>query len=168
MGSGKSLFIKMLSKRLGYKQADGGTIRRAMAKEHGMTIEEFSEYGKKHPEFDRETDRRLYAIADKGKVVIQSRVLPYLPRTKQLPSVYTIYLEAGKRVRAHRIALREKITQAQALRNIDIRDRNDHQRYKTLYGIDTKRHNVYDLVVNNTRLTPNETVKLVLSKLRNI
>lgn len=169
MGSGKSLLIDLLSKKLRYKKADGGTIRREMAREHGMTIEEFSEYGKKHPEFDRETDRRLLALARKGKIVIQSRVLAYLPEIKKFPSLYTVYLSCAKRERAKRLLVKhEGGSLAEALRNIDFRDGNDHIRYKKLYGIDTKRHNVYDLVVNNSRMTPMKTVNVVLSHLRNV
>lgn len=169
MGSGKTLFIKLLSEKIGYKTADGGAIRREMAREHNMTIEEFSEYGKEHPEFDKETDERLLKLAHEGNIVIQSRVLAYLPETKKLPSVVTIYLDCDKNERARRLTLKgEGQTVEEALHNIDVRDGNDHIRYQSLYGIDTKDHSVYDLVVNNSELTPKDTVNLVLSKLKEV
>lgn len=168
MGSGKSLFVELFSKKLGYKAMDGGTIRRQMAKEHGMSIEEFSVYSAKLPELDHETDARLIAVAKKGRVVMQSRVLPYTKEARSIPGVYFLYLAASKKVRAQRIAKREGISQAQATKNIEIRDTADIKRFKKVYGIDTKDLSVYDLVVNNSRLTPSETVKFVLSKLKEV
>ncbi len=168
MGSGKSLFVKLLSKKLGYKAMDGGMIRREMAKEHNMSIEKFTVYSEKFPALDRETDRRLIQIAKKGRVVMQSRVLPYLKEAQNIPGIFLMYLAANKQVRAQRIAKRENISVAQALRNIDIRDESDIKRYAKVYGIDTKDRSVYDLVVNNSELTPSETVKLVLHHLKQV
>ena len=168
MGSGKSTLVSGLAKVLGYSEADGGAIRRAMASEMGMSIEEFSEYGKKHPKYDKETDRRLMALARKGKVVMQSRVLPYLKEMQDLPDVTMLYLFCDKEERARRISLREGISEAQALRNIAMRDRNDDIRYKKFYGIDISDRSVYDVEVNSSRLTPKQTLQDALDKLETL
>lgn len=165
MGSGKSTLVSALARELGYAEADGGTIRRAMASELGMTIEEFSEYGKKHPEYDKETDRRLLALVKKGHVVMQSRVLPYLKEIQEMSDVALLYLFCSKEERARRISRRESISLRQALRNIALRDHNDDIRYKKFYGIDISKHDMYDVEVNNSHLTPKETLKVALDKL---
>lgn len=168
MGSGKTLLMELLAKELHYKSMDGGQMRRKMAKEKGMTIEEFAKYAEKHPELERQTDDRLIELANEGDIVIQSRVLPHLKEIQKLPETFLVYLTASKNMRAERISKREKISKAQALRNIALRDGSDVIRFKNAYGIDIKNKNVYDLVVNNSELTPSETVNLVLSKLKDV
>lgn len=167
MGSGKSTLIRMLAEKLGYTTMDGGVINREMAKEKGMSIEAWSEYAKQHVEIDHETDRRLIEAARKGGVVIQSRVLPYLAEIRELPNHLTLYLDTDIKTRARRLAEREGITEEQALSNIDLRDGNNHERFKAVYGIDTRDTSVYDLVVKNSTLSPQETLDLVLDKLKN-
>lgn len=166
MGSGKTLLMELLAKKLRYKSMDGGQMRRKMAKEKGMTIEEFAKYAEKHPELEHQTDDRLTKLAMQGKIVIQSRVLPHFKEIQRLPSVYLLYLTASKKVRAERIAKREGLSKAQVMRNIALRDGSDVIRFKNAYGIDILKTKVYDLVVNNSQLTPKQTVNLVLSKLK--
>lgn len=165
-GSGKSTTVELLAKKLGYETLQSGELVRAVAKERGYTIEEFSEIAKKDPELDKEIEKRALQEARKGNIIIQSRVLAFLEDTKNLPSVVTIYIDAPPEVRAGRIAKREGITAEEARKNFEYREANNKERYHDIYGLDTSDRSVYDLVIDNSALSPQETLDAILSHIQ--
>ena len=58
-GSGKSTIGKLVSKKLKLKYYDVGNMRRKMAKDMGLTIQEFNKLGEKKSFTDKEVDNKI-------------------------------------------------------------------------------------------------------------
>jgi cytidylate kinase len=152
-GAGKSTVARELARRLGLGYLSAGEIFRRMAEEKGMNLEEFSEYVEKHPEVDREIDRRL-AEAE-GEVVVEGRLAGWMVRGADLRVLLTAPLE----VRVRRIAEREGRRVEEVGRETLARERSERKRFKELYGIDMDDLSVFDLVINTSRLEVEEEVE---------
>ena len=64
IGSGKSTIARLASTKLGYSYVSGGDIFRDLAKEKGMTVDEFGALAEKEENIDRDLDRLLLDTAD--------------------------------------------------------------------------------------------------------
>ena len=62
-GSGKSTAAEMLSKKLKAERIYVGGIRRELAREKGMTLQELNQYAATHPETDVDVDKKAAAQA---------------------------------------------------------------------------------------------------------
>jgi cytidylate kinase len=58
----------------------------------------------------------------------------------------------------------------QAKKHIHERDEENRQRYLNVYGIDIYDHDTFDLCINNEKITPEQSMELVLTllKLKNL
>ena len=77
-GSGKSTIAQKLAEKLNAERIYVGSIRRELAREKGMTLEQLNEYGLTHPETDVDIDQRIAIeareAAKKGAVIVEGRV----------------------------------------------------------------------------------------------
>lgn len=161
-GSGKTSVAESIAKSFNLKCITGGNIFRDMAKERGMTLNDFLKIVTKKE--DREADKRMLKLAMQGGVVIDSRLSGFVAGQY---SDYRIFITASQKERARRISGRERISQAKSLSNLIERDKGDVTRYKKLYGVDLSDISIYDLVLNNellNRKSTAEVVKFVLKK----
>ncbi len=167
-GSGKSTAGKMLAKKLRYKFYSIGAIRRAMAKERGMTLQEFNVHGEKHAFTDRDVDewqRKLGQTTD--KLVIEGRTsFHFIPHSIKI--FFSIDLgEAAKRIfndpaHTRRFEASHHYTTVKQLEH-GLRGRiaSDTRRYKKYYGLNIFKKNNYNLIVDTTKLTPEQTFSKV-------
>ncbi len=154
-GAGKSVVARELARRLGFGYLSAGEIFRRMAEEKGMDLREFSEYAEKHPEVDREIDRRLSEV--KGEVVVDGRLSGWMVREADLRVLLTAPLE----VRVRRIAEREGRDLEEVREETLIRERSERKRFKELYGINIDDLSIFDLVINTSRLGVEEEVEML-------
>lgn len=170
-GTGRSAVAEAVAKALNGIHYSTGDKFREMAKDKGMTIIEYVEYVGKHPEIDKEFDKRVKEeveeLVKSGKIVVaDSNLLIYFTK----PDV-SILLDApdelrGKRVyEKHRLADSKYKSPEDALEHLRRRDLDDAQRYERLYGINAQQlSKMYDFQVLNDG--PLEgTVKKVLEKI---
>jgi len=61
-GAGKSTITKILAKKLGYKYCSIGDLRGEIAQEHGLTIDELNEIGKKEIWVHEKADQKTIEI----------------------------------------------------------------------------------------------------------
>lgn len=169
-GSGKSTVIRLLKEQLpDFEQMQIGDIRRALAKDKGMTIQEFNEWALKHPEEgDIEVDKAAQkkSLAMKN-VLISTRVGPIF-----WPHSLKVYLSVDPMVGALRIF---EAKQQSNDRNEDFastiqeqlelnnkRAENDIQRYQKIYDFNPYSKEGYDLVIDTTDMKPEAVAEKIL------
>ncbi|NJE84961.1 cytidylate kinase [Thermococcus sp. CX2] len=156
-GSGTTTLCRNLARHYGFKHIYAGLIFRQMAKEMGMTLQEFQEYAELHPEIDREVDRRQIEAAKECNVVIEGRLAGWMVKDADLK----IWLDAPMRVRAERVARREGISVEEAFMQIAEREKGNRKRYLNLYGIDIEDKSIYDLIINTSKWSPDGVFAIV-------
>ncbi|MEK6939665.1 MAG: (d)CMP kinase [Nanoarchaeota archaeon] len=175
-GSGKSTAAEMLAKKLKAERIYVGGIRRELAREKGLTLQELNQYAATHPETDVDVDKKAAATAreleKKGKIVIvEGRTQFHF-----LPESVKIFMKVNPEEGAKRIwkDLQNKATQEKRnegnipsfeamKKRIYEREEEDAARYKKYYKIDHRDESPYDLVIDTTKLTPTETVEKIIS-----
>lgn len=153
-GSGKTTIGKRLAERLGYEFFSIGTLRREMAKQRGMTIEEFNLLGRTDPSTDGVADEYQRTLGlEKDNMVVDSKVGFYF-----IPNSVKLFITADETERAKRIFYDKSHRNQQSVANIEEqklmnakRVENDNFRYKKHYGLDYVNEKNYDLVLDTTK-----------------
>jgi len=165
-GAGKTDGAKALAKAFKLNYVASGQIMRQIAKKRKIPLEELSKV--REPEVDYEMDRRNIEFAMKGRVVIDARLSGWCAGDW---ADVKIFYECPLDVRAERVAKRDGITLKEAKEALAKRDREDHEKYNKLYGIDSYDKSIYDIMINNEKLTKVKAkgvpVKLVKEFIRN-
>lgn len=177
-GSGKSTVAKQLAGLLGWERIYVGGIRRELAKQKGMTLEELNQYALTHPEtdvdVDKEVAKKVKMLHVQGKnLIVEGRVQYHF-----LPESFKIYLKADIKEAAKRIwhdLQKEKTKQLRNEGNYSSvedlqnhlleREENDAQRYKQYYRLDHRKETNYNFVLDTTYLTPEEVVQKILKQI---
>lgn len=156
-GSGTSTVGKKLAKKLDLRFVSIGDIFRQMAKEKGMTLDQFSEMAEKDPHFDKEVDIRQAEEANKGHVILDSRLSGWLVRNADVK----VWLKAPLDIRLKRVSKRDKITEEKAFIEITLREESEKKRYKKYYNITLDNIAMYDLVIDTAKWDANQVADLV-------
>jgi len=140
-GSGKSTIGKALAKRLGYNYYDIGDLRKQMAKDRGMTLEEFNKLGEKESFTDIEADNFTKKLAKtEDNFVIQGRTAYYF-----IPKSFKMFFKVSPEVAAERVFNDKDSDRSseQVPKNVEDkkrllveRDASDVLRYRKHYGIE--------------------------------
>jgi cytidylate kinase len=164
-GSGKSTGARAIARALNLKNVSAGEILRQIAREKKMNLLEIVKI--RQPEIDYEMDRRTLKLAMEGNMVLDGRLTGWVAGDW---ADIKIFYECSLSIRAERVAKRDNITSEKAREVLQKRDEEDHKIYQNLYGIDSYDKSIYDIVINNEKLTEREAktipVKLVKKFLR--
>ena len=163
-GSGKTTFARLLARRLGFRYVGTGAIFRSMAKERGMSLEEFSRYAERNDEVDRMLDAEQVRQAHNGDVVVDSRLGAWMIQDADL----RVCLVASLEERARRAATRDGLNADEARRRLVEREQSERRRYRQYYGIDMDRIESFDLVVNSETFSPNQILEIVTAALEQV
>ena len=159
-GSGKSLGAMAIAKALKLKYMSAGQILRNIAKEKGISLVKMSQI--RGPEIDHEMDKRSLKFAMEGNVVLDGRLTGWVAGDW---ADIKIYYVCSTKIKAERVAERDKISVKKAEEEILKRDKEDHKKYSELYGINSYDESIYDIIINNEKLTKEEAeivpVKLI-------
>lgn len=165
-GSGKSVVAKKLCKELNLEYYDLGKIRRQMAEDHNMSLEELNTIGETEEWTDKEPDERMKKIGqEKDNFIFVGRLaFHFIPDSKK------IFLKCDLQVGAERV-----FTDSDPSRNserykslsdyvykLKKRSESDLKRYQHYYGINPFDESNYDFVLDTTNLTIEE----VLTKIK--
>jgi cytidylate kinase len=174
-GSGKSTIAEMLKEKLGFENRYYmGGMRRKMAKDRGMTLDEFNSLGEKEEFTDKDVDEYQRKLGEQeDNFIIEGRTSYYF-----IPHSVKIYVDVNPQVGAERIYKSSK-EQMDArnegdyksiddvLRQVEVRMESDRKRYREIYGIkDCYDHDNFDHVVDSSNMTPNQVVDNILNYLK--
>lgn len=122
-----------------------------------MALAGFSKYAECHPNVDRMIDRRTADAARNDKVLIDARLAGWMAKKADVK----ILLVAPLKVRAKRIAQREKRKLKEVMRETVARERSEIKRFQKFYAIDVNDHSPFDLVLNTGRLSIREMARIL-------
>lgn len=165
LSSGKTTVTKLMQDSLGYEIYRNGEYFRKLAVDMGMSVTEFNEYVKEHPEIDRQIEQsaKEYAATHEN-LIIDARLGWYA-----VPESFKIYLrvdtdEAAKRAfgdpnrkKSENFATVEE-QKADLIKRFNL----ENERYFNLYGVHKEDMSNYDFVLDTTHLTPEEVNQKIL------
>lgn len=168
--SGKGTVSNILIEKLGYGIYRNGEYFRKLAKENNMTLSEFGEYVKLHPEIDIEIENSAKEYAKThDNFIIDARLGWY-----SVPESFKVYLkvdidESAKR--AFYDGARKDVENYQSLEeyknSLIERKTLENERYLSLYGINRDDMSNYDLVIDTTKKTPEEVSDIIINEYKN-
>lgn len=175
-GSGKSTIAEKIADVIGYSRFYIGQIFRDMAKERGVTLEEFQKMHKYDSSADKAVDDYVVKLSkENDNFVIESRTAWYF-----IPHSLKIYLKVSDEEAAKRI-LKEANSEnrknelvnvsslKEVIKNLRERKERDDGRYRRYYGINIREEKNYDFILDTTGLSINEVfervIKFVKSKI---
>ncbi|RLJ02246.1 MAG: cytidylate kinase [Candidatus Aenigmatarchaeota archaeon] len=168
---GKTTLARAVAKRYGLEFHCGGEVLLEIAREEGYNPSgeewwdtkegvEFLKRRKEDLEFDKILDRKMLELASTRKGVFTSWTLPWIYSG---PAI-NFWLKVPKNERARRMALRDKITEKEALKIIEERDEHNKELYKKLYGIELEKDlEPFDFVLNIGHYNIPESKQVVFS-----
>ncbi len=167
-GSGKSTVARMLAKRLGYQFFSMGDLRGQAALERGLTIDEFNALPENTDTIVDEYQKKLGQTED--NLIIDGRISWHF-----IPESFKVFLDVDPQVGAERIFVGKRGANrgdepeyrdaAHVRDTLAARVADDTVRYKKHYGIDFADRSVYDLVIDTSTQTPEETAAAILGAL---
>lgn len=164
-GSGKSTVAKLLAEKLRLKHYSIGDLMRATAAEKGISLLELNALAEKDKSIDFELDGKLKELGRaKDNFVVDGRLTAFF-----IPNAEArILLDADDEVRAKRI-LKDKVRSEtgtslrETMASIKEREKSERVRYKKYYGVDYTGKKLYNLVLDTTKLTPDQVVRKIIS-----
>lgn len=174
-GSGITTISKMLAKHFNLKHIYAGDLFREAAKESDYQhFEEFlQDISKGGNHLDYEIDEMLEQYANKGNVVIDSKVYGALSKIKKLRCDFSVWIDATHEVKIKRHLGKENLVGIKKiLRGIAIgnglkkREKIDKEKYWRLYKVRYNKPELYyDFVLDSSNLNEEETFNLILKKI---
>jgi cytidylate kinase len=167
-GSGKSTIGRMLAEKLNWPRYYVGELRRKAAADRGMTLEEYNKLGERDPRTDTEVDRWQEELGKKeDNFIIEGRTSWYF-----IPQSLKIFLKVDPRIAAERmmgqLAAGKRKKESQKFATVkEIMEVNkkrvesDKKRYKKYYNINAYDTNNFDIVIDTTEQTKDETFNQV-------
>jgi len=152
---GKTTIAAEIAKEFDFKIYNGGDILKLLAGDRGYSIsgndwwdteqaKKFMAERKANLYFDKQVDQKLVEIARLGKAVITSYTLPWL-----VQDAIKFWLKGSQDNRAKRMAKRDNLNLLQAKKIIKMRDDENKNIYRKLYGFNFgKDLNVFDFSLN--------------------
>ncbi|MBA5942025.1 MAG: AAA family ATPase [Methanophagales archaeon] len=158
-GSGTTTVAKLLSNELSLELISAGEMFRELAKEKGLQLWQFSKLAENSDDFDRWIDEKQGEEAMKREnVIVEGRLSGFFVPTADLK----IWLKAEPDIRAERVADREKIDYKTALSVMKSREESEHKRYEHYYAIDMENLSIYDLVIDSSRWSGRDIMKVIV------
>ncbi len=167
-GSGKSTIAKKIAEKLGWDYFYIGEIRRAKAKERGMTLAEYNKYGEEHPETDLEVDEFQKDLGLKSdNFIIEGRTSWYFIPHSLKVFLYVDEITGAKRILNH-LKEENQRNEDSGLENLNAvlaslreRKKSDDKRYEKYYNIDINSKSNYDFYLDTSKLDKEQAYKKV-------
>ena len=170
-GAGKSTVADKLAQQLNMSRFSAGDLRRNMAQERGLTLDELNTLGETQDFTDKDVDAYQEKIGkEQDNFVIDGRLSWHF-----IPNSLKVFLdveldEAARRIfeaskqgqRPNEIAYESADQVRKALKQ---RLASDQKRYQRYYKIDYLNTDNYDVVIDTTKKIPEEIVAIILRAL---
>lgn len=175
-GSGITTISKMLAKHFNIKHIYAGDLFRKAAKERDIEyFEEFlQQISKGGNSLDLEIDGMLEEYAQKGNIVIDSKVYGALAKIKDLKCNVSVWLDAKQKVKVKRHLEKENIRGLKKLRRyfeikkrLKKRYKIDKEKYWRLYKVRYDKPELYyNIVLDTSKMNEVDTFNLILEKIK--
>ncbi len=168
-GTGKTTIGKKIANSLGIRFFSTGQAFRDLAKHMNMTIEEFVKYVDENPETDRKLDDKIIEITKKGDIITSSLLSGYL-----LADIadFKILLTCPYETRLKRMSERDNVSYDEKLKEIEIREKSESERFIMMYNIDIndteKTKEIFDIIIATENLSIDESVEKIISAVKKI
>ena len=164
LASGKSRVKKKKKNDLNFEIYRNGEYVRKLAKEKGLDITSFNEYLKEHPEIDEQIEKSASLYADThDNLIVDARLGWY-----SIPESFKVYLKVDIDIAAKRAFNDEKRKETERFDTIEEQKQDiikrynmENERFFKLYGIHKEDMSNYDLVVDTSNNTIEETAELI-------
>ena len=164
LGSGKSSVSNILKEWLNYDYIYTGKIQRELANRYQMTTLELNQYAETHPEIDAEIDATFKSLSDSTDLIIDSRLAWFF-----VPNSFKVYLQTDVEVAARRISNdkqrkseKKYASIEEAIQEIIARKTSENRRYMELYGANCSDLSNFNLIVEASLHTPEQSAKEVI------
>lgn len=168
LGSGKSTVCRYLKDKLNFNLYSIGLIQRSLAEKYNMSIFSFNKYMETHPEIDEEIDNELTQIGKRSEnMILDSRMAWHF-----VPDSFKVYLSvslesAAKRImKDNRGAVESYSSLEEAMTALNERKHSENIRYLTKYSVDCSDMSNYNIVIDTTDKSPEQTAEIILSQLK--
>ncbi len=164
-GSGTSTAAKLLSDKTGMELISTGEIFRELAKEEGYSLEEFGDVAENNKNIDIELDERIVRKAKPGRI-LEGRLTGHM-LFRSDKDAYKVWIEADFKTRIKRIADREDKDLKETKKLVKQREKSEKKRYRDYYDIDLLDTDLYDIVIDSSKNTPEEIVSKIIDGVLN-
>ncbi len=173
--AGKTTVALILAKKLNLPVIGAGDLLKEMAIDRGYkpggeswwdTSDgiKFARERDTNPDFDKEVDARLAKKIKAGNVVVTSYTAPWLEKDG-----FKVWLDAGEKNRAERMAKRDNATFSVTLKTTRIRDGENYRLYKKLYNMEFGKDKVpFDMVIDTDAISPEQVAEEILKRLKEL
>jgi CMP/dCMP kinase len=169
-GSGKTSVGKALAEKFGLEFLSIGDLRGKMAMDRGITIEELNKIGETEAWTDKEADdfQKEYGAAH-NNFIVEGRLAFYF-----IPDSIKIFLDADLRIAAERVWKdprpdeKKRASAEDEMKAMAGRIESDKKRYLKYYGIDPYDQKQFDIAVNTTNISREETSKILEEKIASL
>jgi len=163
-GSGKSTFAKSVAHYTGFEMITTGNIFRKLAAERGISITQLNEMAEIQKELDAQVDDYLQSLNDTDTpLVLDSRMAWYFVKDTFKVRLTVDPDEAVKRIFSDDTPeeFREKFAcMDEAMQEVEKRKQSEIRRYQNLYGVNIGDDANFDLVINTSHTTKEETLEI--------
>ncbi len=165
-GSGTSTLVSRIASSRGWSSMNGGDVFREEARTKGLTVEQLSSEAKENLDIDRSLDSLLQKrmSSPDSPEIVESRLSGWWAHKNKL-SCLKVWVNVSDEERARRIQKREGGELEECLRKSQKRQKDDMERYSTLYGIDLDDMSPYNLVIDADEKDELEVFQAVDSEL---
>lgn len=163
-GSGTTTAALLLAGRTGFQHVNTGAIFRQMARERGLSLNDFGKLAAGDDSIDRELDARQVAVAANGNIILEGRLAGHMISRAGLDAL-TVWLDAPLETRVARVSGRDQLAVEVATELNREREHDERMRYIDFYNIDLQDLSVYGLVLDSSAMEPGEIVQVVLEAL---
>lgn len=163
-GSGKTTVAEIVAKSLSLRLILTGQVFREQAKSSRMDVHRYNQLAEQDRSIDEKLDDEIIHLATITEdVLIEGRLSGHLFNMRDL-AAFKVYVTASAKVRAERIAKREKTSPEKEMDRLVARELSEKKRYKAFYGIDIEDMSIYDLVVDSSDITAAEAARIVIDE----
>ncbi|WP_295614281.1 (d)CMP kinase [uncultured Methanobrevibacter sp.] len=161
-GTGTTTAAELLSEKMGIDYISAGYVFREMAREHNMSVLEFSAFAEGNDDIDKEIDKRQAELAKSAdNLIVEGRLSAYF-----VEADLKLWLVTPFDIRSSRIAERESKSVDVASEEIISREKSEALRYKDIHNIDISNMSIYDLIINTGTFDPEKVSEIILTTLK--
>ena len=167
LAAGKGTVSDILIKELNYGIYRNGEYARKLARDMKLDITSFNAFLAEHPEIDRKIENSASEYAkEHDNFIIDARLGWYA-----VPESFKVYLRVDIDVAAQRAFNDKNRKSTESFETVEEqkadmirRYKMENDRYWKLYHVHKEDMSNYDLVIDTTKLTPEETANEIITK----